>query len=302
MANPVTTILNPKGDRVMLFWVDQQQRLALSQIPIDASKHNLLYSAHGTPAGADVTNQSIAAVYLRGIPVVFGKIATNDKKLVLGQLSPIKNILAANEDDLESTTVDLPAFAAVSDTEDTAWLYYFKKPAPQAPAVLMEASLNYDNLDVNPVPGMKPGWQPDETSRLAALYIDKDHREVFYQQQGGDSQIYCLRVGSHVEPQHIAGTNQAMNGTPIAVTKTDSGNVYLYYLSSKGDVQRATRTGNEWISSVGTMTQFPSLSARLETQMAVATANNNGKTQNNLFYINSGEKNYKTNVDKGGVE
>ncbi|KAM0272281.1 hypothetical protein ACHAQH_008728 [Verticillium albo-atrum] len=301
MANPVTAIPNPKGDRLMLYWVDQHQRLALSQIPLDTTKHNLLYSSNGTPAGSEVTNQSIAAVYLRGLPIVFGKIVTKSDKLVLGQISPIKNILASNEDELDATTFDLPALAAVSDAEDTAWFYYLKRPVPQAPAVLMEAQLNYDNLDINPVQILTPGSMPAETSRLAALYVDKDHREVFFQKQGSDKQIYCLVVGSHLEPQHIAGTNLAMKGTSIAVTKTESGTVYLYYLSEMGDIQRATRSGGAWTTSAGTMTQFPSLAAQRETQLAVFSTKNNETPQNNLFYINAGETRYKLNVDKGGV-
>lgn len=48
---------------------------------------------------------------------------------MLGQLSPIVNILAVEDEDSRADTMldpNLPGFAAVSDNEHTAWFYYLK--------------------------------------------------------------------------------------------------------------------------------------------------------------------------------
>lgn len=67
MANPVTSILNPTGDRMLLYWVDKHSRLALKQIPVTENQHPVAYKPRSTPDGNLITNQVIAAVNLLGI-------------------------------------------------------------------------------------------------------------------------------------------------------------------------------------------------------------------------------------------
>jgi hypothetical protein len=67
MANPVTSIINPRGDRILLYSVNSDQQLALTQAPLDSKLQDLSYESNDTPVGNHATNQGIAAVYLRGM-------------------------------------------------------------------------------------------------------------------------------------------------------------------------------------------------------------------------------------------
>lgn len=67
MANPATSIVNPAGEEILLFFVDGDKRLALQEIPIDPEQPMFDYDPLTTPGGSHITNQSIAAVSLRGL-------------------------------------------------------------------------------------------------------------------------------------------------------------------------------------------------------------------------------------------
>ncbi|KAF5536847.1 hypothetical protein FNAPI_11621 [Fusarium napiforme] len=302
MANPAAAILNPKEDCLLLFLVDDKRRLTLSQIPVDSSKQSVYYKHHDTPQGIHVTNQCIVTTHLGGLPVVYGKIHNNDNKLVLARLSPITHIVAREAEDVEKTTTDFAALAAVSnsdtgDKDDTAWFYYLRQPDPKKPVRLMEAELSYDKLSVDPVGSLKAELYPNEKSRLAAIYLKPNIREVFYQTQGVKSDIYCLKIGSHVDAKQIVGTSTAMMGTPMAVVKSKSGAVYLYYLNTAAEVQRVARVGGEWGTPIA-MAHFGSLTAQKETQIAAVHSVEEGQLCNYVFFINDDEKTYKSNKDK----
>ena len=180
---------------------------------------------------------------------------------------------------------------------------------------------------------------PGTTSRLAALYLDTNHREVYYQVEDPKSHsIYCYRIGSSnprkctypvvaavkqrtfraVESDKdipvpnkamkIPGTSYAMPGTPIAVTKSKAGNVYLYYLSKPGsegyaNIQRTDRVNSEWQATASVKSEFDfAVSTVLETQLAVTQVAVKDKLQNTVFYLGSSDEQYKPIRDKGEIK
>jgi hypothetical protein len=89
----------------------------------------------------------------------------------------------------------------------------------------------------------------------------------------------------------------AQDGTSIAVAQTDSGTVHLYWMSSNGDIQRATRTGDAWKISTADMTRFTVKKMQKESQITVTHTNKGGVLQNHVFYINYGASDYEDHID-----
>ncbi|KAK3950188.1 hypothetical protein QBC32DRAFT_347307 [Pseudoneurospora amorphoporcata] len=319
MANPVTSILNPKGDYVFLYYVDKKQRLALDYIPVDRSQNVLSYAAQGTLEGDHVNNQSIAAVYFHGMPVVFGQLEIvkvsgeiTTTKRVLAQLSPIVKAVA-NLESPDDTKLDerYNALAAINSTkQDYVWCYFLKNTAKEGAApkmMLEEVSIFGNEVQIHHYSEIPDDLQPDSTTRLAALYIDQTHREVYYQRKGDDNSIYCYRIGNKSKPTPIADTGLAMKSTPLAVTRSVEGHVCLYYLSKPAGsdpiIQRVTRNKGtmEWAPSAGIMTGL-SDKAVSETQLAVTQVIRNNKLENVVTFIHESEQKYRPARDDGQIE
>ncbi|KAK3396799.1 hypothetical protein B0T20DRAFT_243379 [Sordaria brevicollis] len=319
MANPVTTILSPKEDFVLLYYVDGDKRLALKYVPVDTNKPVLEYSPYGNPAGQNITNQSIAAVYLYGLPVVFGQLqvpVSGDvpAKRVLAQLSPVVQALVdpANPED---TLFDerYSAFAAInSRDQDMAWCYFLKSRSAgegsPAKITLQEVKIVGSKTELIEYTDMPDDSQPDPVSRLAALYVDQTHREVYYQRKGGNS-IYCYRIGSGSPPSVVPDTGHAMKGTPISVTRSKGGTTYLYYVDKdetegKTKIGRVTRDNGEskWKPSAGIMSE-DEVGTIPETQLAVTHVKCNDELHNVLTFIPKGgnKKRYEPKRDRGGI-
>ncbi len=89
----------------------------------------------------------------------------------------------------------------------------------------------------------------------------------------------------------------ALDGTPIAVTRTKTGVVYLYWMGTNGDLQRATRTDNKWQVTTGIMTVFKVNKLLKESQLTVAHTDLHGELRNHVTYIEKNDSEYLPHID-----
>lgn len=296
MANPVTSIVNPLKDRIILYWVTAEQQLALRQPPLDDKLQPLNYSVRGIPKGNYALQQCIAAVYLRGMPTVFGMVLQDDHKTrMVSQISPITNYITDGDDQKLTTTTET-SLAAASDGDNKAWIYYLSKSTLTSDPVVMETFIDYDSAKTRKMP--KPN--PSSKSRLAVAYVEgtKNCTLFFQVKNEEDNSIYWVTAQNNSNPITITDTENAMDGTPIAVVQNEAGDMYLYYMSSQYIIQRATkRSGSDWIISTEKMTQFITQKLLSSSQITAVLEKEQGSQRVHVYYIEKDEDKYTDHVD-----
>lgn len=90
----------------------------------------------------------------------------------------------------------------------------------------------------------------------------------------------------------------------MAVAKSMTGNVYLYYLSNTKppQIQRATRTATGWTPSPTIMSNIEPNRAKEQTQIAAVSTEDGSAKQNFVFFINDSNEDYQKNLDQVNVE